>query len=410
MKKKTAKIEKQTSRPKLDKRDVEALVKELARPERLAREAERLLRRLRDEPALMRIRFAPEALVAAAREAAPPPPPPEKPEKPDAAAPREEFAARIADRFVTEEVRSNAIQILESQANAGGKLEDILPYRVGIHLLEAEREKERPPSQNPFWISVATATALELPLTLYLRARPAADLAGEAREGRAAPAFQDFIAKDEGLRSLKKALPLLDLEAILIHAMIGFEEAHEIALPLAAALSGPIESAKAARRRQLLAGVGSAAPPEAEQAKVLMSAIEKDKDRAVPAYREDLLRRFAEASREVESPETAALGERRRRSLFAVLVSLETLPASRNVPLMAAYEQAAPRAFEEAEEWEKPLLHAIFGRPLDAAGYRAYARRLLESDKPRARALAEGALAAFPGDAELEAVAKEARG
>src|SRR5262249_39998258 len=144
-----------------------------------------------------------------------------EPEAPaDPAKPREAFAARVADRFVTDEVRSGALRVLESKAGAGGKLEDILPYRLGIHLLESEREKERAPSKNPFWLSVATATALELPLDLYLASRPAADIEREAAEGRAAPALEAFLGSDERARALRKEIPQLDLEAILIHAML----------------------------------------------------------------------------------------------------------------------------------------------------------------------------------------------
>jgi hypothetical protein len=394
MKKKSSKITHGGKHvPKLDKQQVEALVQELARPERLAREAERLLRRLRDDRALMGIRFAPEALVKAAQEA----------EGADAQA----VAAAIADRLVTPEFRDAAQRTLEARARAGGKLDEILPYRVGVHLLDAESEKKRPPGQNPFWLGVLSASAHELPLALYLESRPLEELEAEAARGAVAAGFRAFLEGDARVQAVRRAAPKLDLESTLLHAMLGFLEAHEIALPLHAALRGPIEAARAARRRQTLAGVGSAGPREEEQAKTLMAAVEKDKDRAVPAYREELLERFREAAAQSRAAETAVPARRRLAALLAALVALEALPVTRHVPLMAAYEAAAPRAIDESGEGdERRLLHMVLGRPLDAAGYKTYAAWLRDNGRAaEAKAFAAAAATAFPEDPELPALA-----
>ncbi|HVY62323.1 MAG TPA: hypothetical protein VHF22_11755, partial [Planctomycetota bacterium] len=241
MKKKTSKITHGGKHvPKLDREQVEALVQELARPERLAREAERLLRKLRDDRAVMGIRFAADALVKAAGEA----------EGADAQA----FAADLTNRLVTDEVREGARRALDAAARAGGKLDEILPYRVGVHLIEAESEKKRPAGQNPFWLGVLSASAHDLPLALYLDSRPLEEIAAEAERGAAQRAFQAFLEGDERVQVVRRATPKLDLESVLLHAMLGFLEAAEIALPLHAALRGPIEAARAARRRQALAG------------------------------------------------------------------------------------------------------------------------------------------------------------
>src|SRR5437867_1564691 len=128
-------------KPTVDRATYEALVQDLATPERLAREAGRLIERLRDEPLLVAVRFEADALGGAAREG--------------------------LERFLSDDARAQAI----------GKL---------------------------------------------------------VREA--------------------------DLESTLIHISLGFEEAREIALPLEAALHGPIEAAKAAKRRQALVGVGRTAP------------------------------------------------------------------------------------------------------------------------------------------------------
>lgn len=378
MKKKTAKIVKEPARPKVDRARAEAMIRELARPERLAQEAEKLLRRLRDDPALAKIRFDGEKLLAALDEHG--------------------SLEGLADALVTEDVRAHARIVLEERASTGGRIEDLLPYRVGMHLLEAEAGAKRPASKNPFWAAVAIATAHEMPLSLYVAARPAAELLEEARAGRVAEGFKAFLETDERMAALKKALHQLDLESILLHAMLAFDEGAEIALPLEATLAGPIEAAKSAKRRQALAGIGMSGPIGAEQAKVLMTAVEKDRDRAVPAYRAELLARFEEAARDADP--------RRTRTLLAMLVALETMPPSRNVPLMGAYEQAAAQAADEADGPEKPLVHGILGRPLDPAGYRAYAEHLAKTDPARAKAFAAAALAQFPDDAGL----KEASG
>ncbi|HVY62955.1 MAG TPA: hypothetical protein VHF22_14960, partial [Planctomycetota bacterium] len=93
-------------------------------------------------------------------------------------------------------------------------------------------------------------------------------------------------------------------------------------------------------------------------------------------------------------------------ALLAVLVALEALPASRNVPLMAAYEAAAPRAMEEDGEPEaKRLLHMVLGRPLDAGGYKAYAEWLKANGRAaEAKDFAAAAATAFPDDADLKAL------
>lgn len=378
MKKKTSKIVKNRERPKMDRAELDALVKELSRPERLAREADKLLRRIRDDPALAALRFDAAALLAAAAA--------------EGATP-----ASVADALVADDARARARATLEARAKEGGQLDEILPYRVGVFLLDAEGEKKRPPSQNPFWLGVLSASALELPVALYLGARDGAEVAAEAAEGRAGPPFKAFLDADPRIATLRKVVPQIDLESLLIAAMLAFgAEAHEIALPLHAALKGPIEAARAARRRQALAGVGSPASAQAEHARTLMAAVEKDKERAVPAYRREVLDRFAEAAREGA---TARLGR-----LLSIIVALEELPPSKNVPLMAAYEAAGARALEEAEEWERPLLEAILRRPLEPAGYREYARKLLASDPARGKAFAEAAVAAFPDDKELSII------
>ena len=88
--------------------------------------------------------------------------------------------------------------------------------------------------------------------------------------------------------------------------------------------------------------------------------------------------------------------------LVAMLVSLEAVPPSKNVPLMGAYEAAWPRIMDEAGEEERKLLHDLLAKPLDVAGYRAYAAWLAGADKAAAKRFAEAALAYFAGDAELE--------
>jgi hypothetical protein len=378
VKKKSAKIVKNVARPKVDRATAERLVNELANPKRLAQEAEKLLRHLRNDPAMARIRFDADALLAALAQ--------------------HDTVEQLADALVTDDVRAFARVILEERASQGGKIEEILPYRVGMHLLETEAQAKRPAGKNPFWAAVAYATAHELPVTFYLASRAIAEITAEARDGRVAAAFAAFLVSDPRVAALKKAVHMLDLESILLHAMLAFDEGAEIALPLEATLAGPIEAAKSTRRRQALAGIGMSDPLGAEQAKVLMLAVEKDRDRAIPAYRAELLERFEEAARDADA--------RRLRTIFALLVSLEVLPASRNVPLMGAYEQAAPRAVDEAEGEEKALVHAVLARPMDVAGYRAYAAWLAKTDPARCIGFVAAALAHFPDDAGLGDVLK----
>jgi len=167
---------------------------------------------------------------------------------------------------------------------------------------------------------------------------------------------------------------------------------------------------KAARRRQTLAGIGQAADPHAEQARILTLAVEKDAARAVPAYRREIASRLEEALAEASAPATAEAGKRRFAALFAMAATLELLPPARNVPLIAAYEAAAPRAIDEASAEEQPLLKAILFKPIDAAPYRAYAKHLAGIDAARAQAFTDAALVAFPGDAEIEATRKSLAG
>jgi len=388
VKKKTAKIEKERARPKIGQAEVDALVRELSKPERIAREAEKLIRGVRSDPRLRSLRFAPEALVAAVAEHG-------AAEKPVEA---------ITNALATPEMLESVRRTLDAVAKSAGKLEEILPFRVGVHMLDAAGEKGRPPAQNPLWSAILSATAYDLPIALYVATRGVADLEKEAILGRAASSFQTFYEADERLRAMRKALPGIELETVLIHAQLGFEEAHEIALPLEAALMGPIEAAKASRRRMTLAGIGAPAANDAEQAKILSLAIERDKERAVPAYRRELTQRLQEAARDAAAPATKEAGLRRFASLWAMLATLELLPPTKNIPLIAAYEQAAPRAIDEASPEDQPLVKGVLFKPLDPAPYRALGRRLLETDKGRARAFAEAALAAFPGDAELESV------
>ena len=50
---------------------------------------------------------------------------------------------KLADALVTNDLRAFARIILEERAAEGGKIEEILPYRVGMHLLETEAEAKR---------------------------------------------------------------------------------------------------------------------------------------------------------------------------------------------------------------------------------------------------------------------------
>jgi hypothetical protein len=388
VKKKTAKIEKERARPKLDRAQLDALVKELSRPERLAQEVGKLVRLIRSDRRLLGLRFAPAALAAAATELAG----------------AEKGADGLLDRLVTEDFALETRRVLESCARETAKLEDLLPFRVGLHMLEAAREKGRPASQNPVYAGILSASAFDMPIALALEGRPADEVVREAREGRAGESLRRFFEEDARVRALRDCVGGFDIEAVCIHAQLGFTEGHEIALPLEAALMGPIEARRAGLRRRALAGIGAVQTPADEQARILAAALERDAERAIPAFRRELVARLEEAAREAASAATAARGERRFASIWALCANLELLPPTRVIPLIAAYETAAPRAIEEADPASAPLLKALFVNPLDPAPYGAYARHLAASAPERARAFAAAALAAFPGDAALSAV------
>lgn len=394
MKKKQARIERDGGRrPKVDKEAYDRLVAEISRPERLAEEVRRLAERLRDEAELLDLRFDPDALARAAAEVAA-----GKPEGDP-----KDLAAETIARLATADLRERALETLDRLARRSAELAAILPYRVGGFLLGAEREGTLAPRKNAVWIAVLQASALDAPVALHVRERLAEDAAAlrtDLAAGGARARFERFLADDARARAIARVLPpAADFEAILIHLLLGLEGARELALPLEAALSGPIEAARAARRQQALVGIGAPAGREAESMKVLQAALAKDAARAIPAFREALLERWDEAAR----PPAAARAIR----VFAALLALEMLPPERNLPLLAAYEAAGPRAVEEATAAERPLLHAILARPLDKAGYRAYTAWLAgEGGEPaRAKAFARAALDALGEDPDLAAIA-----
>jgi hypothetical protein len=391
MKKKKLEIRKETAHPKLDRAQYDALVAELSKPERLAHEAGRLIERLRDERELFEIRFEPEALGAAALAAG--------------AGTAKEQAARAAEGLVTDALREALLARLDRLAKRGGALQELLPYRVGRFLLEAEMGGKVAPGKSALWIGVLQVSALEAPLELYARGRPPAELRAEAAAARARPGFERFLAEDARAVAIRGLLAGADLEAMLIHFSLGFARAAELVLPFEAALHGPVEAARAARRRQALVGIGRGESRAQESMRVIAGAVEKDRARATEAYRALLLDLWDEA-RGAAAPARPAAGPREEERIFAALLGLEALEPARNLPLLAAYEAAGPHAAEEAEPWAQPLLHAILARPLDTSGYRAYAQGLAASgNAERARTFARAALDALGEDAGLRAVA-----
>jgi hypothetical protein len=366
----------------------------LAKPERAVREFGRLIDRFVEEPALCGLRFPAGALAEAALAL-------------DPAAPNEKRAADLIERLLTAEFRGRARETFSDLTRRGRGIDDAGPYVIGGALIDG--------GHVAIWEVLLVISAIDALLELYVRGRlasaeGAAALRAELAAGAARAPFERFLAEDPRARALRAIAEEPPIERTLGQFMPAFSEADEIAIPIEAALRGPIESAKAARRRQALADLPGGATPEAEELAVLGRALAKDRERAVAAFRADLLERWDEA---VTEPPPSGAGATRAERIFAALAALEVLPPERHPLLVAAYAGAPARAAEGATGSERAHLDAIFARPLDPEGYRLYAAALLARGAPaRAASFARAAIAALGEDEHLRATiaAAEARG
>jgi hypothetical protein len=266
------------------------------------------------------------------------------------------------------------------------------PYFVGVTLTSEEIETR--PGQNPLWAEIARLSALEAPIFLWLdaeltRDQPQAQGSREtfleaARGGQLHVRLKRWLKETTTLTDLAYVISDLTVETLLVELNLGFHEAAEVAIPLDSALHGPIESARAARRRHALLGVTSGSHREAEAARTLHKAITRDRALAIPAYRSALVERLEAALRECASPpagDRLHLDARRRRvsALTAALLATEVLPPARNFPLHVVYEAAATHAIKRAGPEERSRLEKVLRRPLSRDDHESYAAWLDEA-------------------------------
>ncbi len=402
-----------------DKNEFAKLAREIASPERLHQQGQRLLEGIAVDSALRSLRFDFRRVAAWAKDAA-------GSEGEEAPSPRpssrggegdEGERKRMLERLVTDDLRAAARELLQTLAKAAKDLRAALPYRVGVAVIEYDRDERHGPGDSPFWRAVLVATAFEWPFIAFVRERLAplgeAELRARLEGGEGvgggggggptslAGELEAFLRDDARAKRVMALAEDPPIARRVGRFLVARDDLiPEVLFPLERVLHGVPVEPRLERRRRALA-FATPRDPEREAAdatRAWADALAKDAPNVVPVYRSYCVA-LALVAREAGAEEEAGGAEESDPDALpaavADAIALETLPPGAHIGLFACYEarvRNAPEVVGEDDPAERAAVLAVLRAPLDPAPYRAFADHLRATGKGDRAALADAAI------------------